>query len=122
MKPTFKIKFQEKKLIAVFHFFFSVIGCPMANFGHYPGHNLNHPMVITALLSIFHVKVTESIVTSLFLGTTHTIKSQNLKSSRDLGKNCLNSRQHFLIIQRQKKNTCSEKMDALSNSKATILC
>ena len=76
----------------------------MVNFGHYPEDSLNHPMMIIALLSIFDLKVTKSILTNLFFGTIPMVKSQSLKLSKDLAKNCINSTQHFLITQTQKKH------------------
>ena len=81
----------------------------MVSIGHYPGDSLNHPIMITALLSIFDINVTESILTNLFSETTPMGKSQSLKSSKDLAKNCINPTQHFLITQRQKKKAPDQK-------------
>ena len=57
-------------------------------------------MLITALLSALDLKVN---FMNLFVGTTLIVLSQNLKSSEDLLKICLNSTQHFLINQTQKE-------------------
>ena len=103
MKTPFEKKFQEKKLIAVLHLSLSLIWLPSGH--HWPlswgqpqSPNNDHCIII----NFCHKGHREHFNASLLWNHSHGQKP-NLKSSKDLAKNCINSTQHFLITQRQKK-------------------